>query len=287
MTHPSSSSFETRPLSAALGVEVRGADLAGPDAEAQWDELHRLFLAHHVLCIRDQKLEPESQLAFARRFGRPEIHPIVEGTDEHPEVVRVFKPAGESASFGVGWHTDNSFFAEPSLGSILYGVTIPPVGGDTLYANQELAWDALSPALQERLMGLHGVHSASRAYDPATTGTAKYEGKASIRYRWSDSIREEVVHPVVRTHPETGRRSLYVNPMFTLRIAELHEGEGRALLGFLFEHCARPEFQARLRWEPGTVAVWDNRCVWHYAMDDYRDHDRLMMRVTIAGDRPV
>ncbi len=215
------------------------------------------------------------------------MHPIVEGTAEHPEIVRVWKPAGENASFGVGWHSDNSFQARPSQASVLYGVTIPSVGGDTLYANMELAWERLSPAFRERLRGLHGVHSASEAYDPATTGEAKYRGEASIRYRWSESIREEVLHPVVRVHPETGRPSLFVNPMFTLRIAELNDDEGRALLDFLYVHATKPEHCARLQWRPGTVAVWDNRAVWHYAMDDYRDHERLMFRVTVAGDRPI
>lgn len=274
-------------LSAALGVEVRGADLSQAAAEPAYAALHRLFLEHHLLCIRDQKLLPETQLAFAKVFGPPEVHPIVEGTDAHPEVVRVWKPAGQSASFGVGWHTDNSFFECPSLGSVLYGEIIPPVGGDTLYANMAAAWDALSPRMQTHLEDLHAVHSATRAYDPGNTGEAKYKGEAPISYRWSDSIRDEVVHPVMRTHPETGRRSLYVNPMFTMRIEELHEDESEALLQYLYAHCAKPEFQARLQWQPGTVAVWDNRSVWHYAMDDYRDHERLMFRVTVAGDRPA
>jgi len=279
--------FEVRPLAAVLGVEVIGADLSGPQADRQIDALHELFLQHHVLCIRNQKLDGEKQLAFARRFGEPEVHPIVEGTDEHPEVVRVLKPAGESASFGVGWHTDNSFFAKPSLGSVLYGKTIPPVGGDTLYSNMEAAWEGLSPRMQEHLLGMQAVHSATRAYDPSNTGEDKYRGEAAISYRWSDSIRDEVLHPVVRTHPETGKRSIYVNPMFTLRIEELHASESDSLLRFLYEHCVRPEFSCRLRWEPDTVAVWDNRSVWHYAMDDYQDYERLMFRVTVAGDVPA
>ncbi len=279
--------FEVRPLAAVLGVEVIGADLSGPQADRQFDALHQLFLEHHVLCIRNQKLDAEQQLAFARRFGEPEVHPIVEGTVDHPEVVRVLKPAGESASFGVGWHTDNSFFAKPSLGSVLYGKTIPPVGGDTLYSNMEAAWERLSPRMQEHLLGLHGVHSATHAYDPAVTGEGKYRGEAAISYRWSDSIRDEVLHPVVRTHPETGKRSIYVNPMFTLRIEELHGAESEALLQFLYAHCVQPEFSCRLRWEADTVAVWDNRSVWHYAMDDYQDYERLMFRVTVAGDVPA
>ena len=278
--------LEIRPLSGALGAELLGVDLGAGLDDATFAEVRRAFLDFGVVFFRDQKLGAEAQLAFARRFGEPEVHPIVNGTDEHPEVVRVWKPAGQSASFGVGWHTDNSFFERPSLGSVLYGITIPPYGGDTLYASMERAYDALSPLMQERLHGLRAVHSASRAYDPRTTGEAKYRGEAPISYRLSDAIYEEVEHPVIRTHPETGRRSIYVNPMFTQRIVGMTERESAALLGFLYGHGARPDFSCRFRWAPGSVAFWDNRCVWHYAMDDYQDFERLMQRVTIAGDRP-
>ncbi|MDX1649398.1 MAG: TauD/TfdA family dioxygenase, partial [Myxococcota bacterium] len=238
------------PLTGALGAEVEGVSLAGPLPDEVMAEVHRAFLDFAVLCFRDQELPPARQLAFARGFGEPEVHPIVQGTDEHPEVLRVFKPAGESASFGVGWHSDNSFFERPSLGTVLYGVTIPPFGGDTLFASAERAWEALSPAMQERLLGLRAVHSASRAYDPGTTGRAKYEGGSSMRYRWSEAVTAEVEHPLVRTHPETGRRCIYVNPMFTMRIAGMTAEESDALLGLLFAHVARPDFQCRVRWEP-------------------------------------
>jgi taurine dioxygenase len=269
-----------------MGAEITGVDLSKPLAEGAFETVRQALWDHGAIFFRDQTLPPHAQLAFARQFGELDVHPIVNGMEEHPELVRVWKPAGQSASFGVGWHSDNSFFPEPSLGSVLYGVTIPPYGGDTLYASMERAYEALSPTLKEFLGGLRAVHSASRAYDPAVTGTAKYEGNAPISYRYSDSIHDEVEHPVVRTHPETGRRSLYVNAMFTTRIVGLAPAESDALLGFLYEHAARPDFTCRFRWSPGAVAVWDNRCVQHYAMDDYRDFERLMFRVTIRGDRP-
>jgi taurine dioxygenase len=275
------------PLTGALGAEVGGVSLARLASAEAMDEIHRAFLEFGVLVFRDQELPPERQLAFARRFGEPEVHPIVEGTEEYPEVLRVFKPAGERASFGVGWHSDNSFFERPSLGTVLYGVTIPPFGGDTLFASTERAWEALSPTLQERLIGLRAVHSARRAYDPGATGKAKYEGGAPMRYRWSEAVTAEVEHPVVRTHPESGRRGLYVNPMFTERIVGMNEAESRAILELLFAHVPQPDFQCRVRWRPGTVVVWDNRCTWHYALDDYREHERLMFRVTVSGDRPA
>jgi taurine dioxygenase len=279
--------IEVLPLCDALGAELRGVDLAQPLDDEALGAIRRAFLDHALVFFRDQKLDAETQLAFARRLGEPEVHPIVNGTAEHPALVRVWKPAGQSASFGVGWHSDNSFFERPSRATLLYGETIPPVGGDTLFASTERAFEALSPPLQAFLAGLRAVHSARRAYDPALVGEAKYRGETPITYRWSDAVTAEVEHPVVRTHPESGRRGLYVNPMFTERIVGLAPAESRALLDFLFGHCARPDFQARLRWTRGTVALWDNRCLWHYALDDYRDFERVLFRVTLAGERPA
>jgi len=278
--------IEVHPVAGSLGAEIGGVDLAGPLSDECFAEIRQAFLAHAVVFFRGQSLAEEQQIAFARRFGEPEVHPIVLGSDAHPELVRVLKPAGESASFGTGWHSDNSFFAKPSLGSLLYGVVIPPFGGDTIFASTERAYDALSEDLRRLLGGLRAVHSASRAYDPANVGEHKYRGEAPISYRWSDSIRDEVVHPVVRTHPETGRKSLYVNPMFTLRIEGMPRAESDALLRLLFDHCSKPDWTCRFRWTPGAVALWDNRCTWHYALDDYREFERLMHRVTIAGDTP-
>jgi taurine dioxygenase len=273
------------PLSGHLGAEVRGADLAKLDDQS-FAELHQAFLDHAVLVFRDQRLEHADQIAFGRRFGELDVHPIAVGMEEHPEIIRVWKPAGERASFGTSWHTDNTFFECPSRASILYGVTVPPYGGDTLWASTEAAYQALSTGMKKIVDDLGAVHSASRAYNPAVTGEAKYGGDAAIQYRHSDVIGEEVEHPVVRTHPETGRKGLFVNPMFTLRIAELAVRESRVILDFLNDHIAKPEFSFRLQWQPGTVAIWDNRCTQHYALDDYAGFDRLMYRVTVQGDRP-
>lgn len=281
------SAIEIRPLAGHLGAEVFGVDLSKPLDDAVFHTIEAAFLDRGVLAIREQKLDHAAQLAFARRFGPLDVHPIVEGMEGMPELVRVLKPAGASASFGVGWHSDNSFFAEPSLGSVLYGVTIPPYGGDTLYASMERAYEALSSPMRTLLDGMQAVHSAARAYDPAVTGREKYEGDAPIRYRYSESVLEEVTHPVVRTHPRTGRKSIYVNQMFTQRIVGLPARESEALLRFLYDHVTQPEFTCRLRWSAGTVAVWDNRSVQHYAIDDYQEFERLMYRVTITGDRPV
>jgi taurine dioxygenase len=281
-----STPIQVEPISGALGAEVSGIDLGHPLPGQSVAAIRAALLEHAVLFFRDQTLTPEAQIALARHFGELDVHPIVEGLPEHPEIVRVRKPAGESASFGTGWHTDNTFFEAPSLGTILYGLAIPPYGGDTLFASMTRAYDALSDGMKEMLDGLVAVHSAARAYDPAVTGEAKYRGDAPIRYRHSDAIGKEVRHPVVRTHPETGRKGLFVNPMFTLRIDGLHGAESDALLGFLQSHATRPELTCRFRWRPNSLAFWDNRCVQHYAMDDYHEFERVMLRVTISGDRP-
>ena len=278
--------FEVRPLTSRIGAEVHGIDLGpGLDDDA-FAAFRAAFLEHQVLVVRDQKLDHRALLALARRFGEPDVHPIAIGLPEHPEILRVYKPKGERAFFGTSWHTDNTFFAKPSALTLLYGVTIPPAGGDTLFASMYAAWESLSPPMQAMLRELRAVHSAGRAYDPKTTGTAKYEGRAAISYRYSDAIWDEVLHPLVRTHPETGRLGLFVNPMFTQRIDGLAEHESRALLEMLYAHAVRPEWSCRVRWAPGTLVLWDNRCTQHYALDDYPDHERLMYRVTVAGETP-
>lgn len=278
--------FSIRGLSGALGAEIRGLDCTRPLSGRERDALLEAFHRYGVLCLRDQKLTHDSHLALAKLFGEPDVHPIAKGLPEHPEIIRVLKPAGEHAFFGTSWHTDNSFFERPSSVTILYGEQVPPVGGDTVYASMERAWAQLSPPLQRFLEPLSAIHSAREAYDPKTTGTAKYEGKTAIQYVFSDAIYEEVEHPVVRTHPVTGRKSLYVNEMFTDRIVGLSRPESDGLLRMLYDVSTRPELTCRVRWEPGTVTIWDNRWLQHYAIDDYADYDRLMYRITIAGERP-
>lgn len=279
--------IEVRPLAGALGAEIAGVDVSEALDAATLAALRAAIVDAGVGVLRDQKLSREAQLAFARRLGEPEVHPIANGMAEHPEIIRVLKPQGESAFFGTSWHTDNSFFEQPTSFTVLYGETIPPVGGDTVFASMERAYETLSEPLRRFLAPLRAVHSASSAYDPRTTGDAKYKGEAAITYTYSDAIWAEVEHPVVRTHPESGRRSLYVNPMFTQRIVGLERHESDAILRLLYAHQQRIEFQCRLRWAPGTLAIWDNRSVQHYAIDDYADFERVMYRVTVRGEKPA
>jgi len=276
-----------RKLSGVLGAELEDIDLANAADGQLFEEVRRALLEHQVLVLRDQRLSRESQLRLAECFGKPEIHPIADGMDEHPEVIRVAKPAGEAAFFGTSWHSDNSFFEKPSAVTILYGESIPPYGGDTLFASMQKAYETLSAPMKAFLDPLVAVHSASSAYDPRTTGDAKYRGETAITYTFSERIYDEVEHPVIRTHPETGRRCIYVNPMFTQRIVGLNSDESDALLALLYAHSTRPDFTCRVQWEPNTLTLWDNRCVQHYALDDYRDFERVMYRVTIQGSRPA
>ncbi len=285
MLTESASSLTIQPLTGAMGAEISGVQL-GQLSASDFAQVQTALFEYGAVFFRDQELSHADQIAFARRFGELEVHPIVNGMEDHPEIIKVLKPAGDSATFGTGWHSDNSFFEQPSLGSVLYGVTIPPQGGDTLFASQYLAYDALSPGLKATLDGMTAVHTAGPAYT-SETAKEKYEGKTPITYRWSDSVHAEVEHPVVRTHPATGRKALYVNRMFTQRFTGWTAAESQGLLNFLYEHCAKPDFCCRFRWQPKSVALWDNRCVQHYALDDYQAYERLMYRVTISGERPV
>jgi len=276
-----------RKLAGALGAEVSGVELWKPLPPDDFAELRQALLDHGVVFLRGQNLSRDDQLALARRFGKPDVHPIANAMEGHPEIIKVEKPAGEGAYFGTSWHSDNSFFEKPSALTLLYAERVPEVGGDTLFASMERAWETLSEPIRRMLEPLTAVHSAARAYDPRTTGEAKYRGERAISYTYSERVYEENEHPVVRTHPETGRKSLYVNPMFTERIVGLAPGESRAILEMLHEHATRPDFTCRVSWEPGQLTIWDNRCVQHYAVDDYHAHHRLLYRVTIEGTRPV
>lgn len=269
-------------MSGVLGAEVSGVDLADLSDET-FGAIHQAFLDHHVVVFRDQDLSPEQQLAFGKRFGELDTHPFVEMNREYPEVLDVVTHADDRANFGGGWHTDVTFLAEPDLGSILYAVEVPPVGGDTLFANQHAAYEALSSTMQGMIDGLVAGHSAARQY---TEGGQSTNSKAMITKN-ADLAVESVEHPVVRTHPETGRKGLYVNNAFTTRITGMTRGESQALLRFLRDHAVHERFTCRLKWQPGTLAMWDNRSVQHYALFDYAGHSRRMRRITVKGDKPV
>ncbi|HXZ00411.1 MAG TPA: TauD/TfdA family dioxygenase [Stellaceae bacterium] len=269
--------LQLKPVNPALGAEIDGIDLGGPLSNRQVDELHDALASYQVLFFRDQKLDYDSAKALGRRFGELHLHPNTPAPPGHPEILPVHADANAKRIAGDRWHSDVSCDPEPPLGSILYLHTVPEIGGDTLFASQYAAYDALSPRLKTYLEGLTAFHDGAQSY--RRTNAKLGVSEAGRTYPSAN-------HPVVRTHPVTRRKALYVNRGFTARINELPEEEGRALLAFLVEHAARPDFQVRFRWRPHSVAFWDNRAVQHLAVWDYFPQVRSGFRVTIKGDRP-
>jgi taurine dioxygenase len=267
--------FAVHPLTPAIGAEIAGINLRDEQSDATIAALRQALLDHRVLFFRDQPISAEQHIAFARRFGPLEIHPATPQDQPNPEILRIAygpKARGRENS----WHSDVTWRAEPSLGSILRAVELPEVGGDTLFASMDAAYDALSPAMQQWVCTLTAVHDISRVFaDRLKTERDELLAKYPLQE-----------HPVVRTHPETGRRTLYVNTAFTSHIKGLTRNESDWLLDHLYALAALPEHQCRFRWTPGAIAFWDNRACQHYAASDYFPAVRVMERVTIAGDRP-
>ncbi len=271
------------PVSGALGAEIEGVDLGAELDNATFDDIHQAFLDHQVIFFRDQNITPEQHATFGRRFGSLNIHPYVKGMADHPEAMEIIKEAHEKVNFGGGWHTDMSFQEEPALGSILYALEVPAFGGDTLFASQHRAYESLSDGMKEMLDGMVAIHTAEKEYGQKGF-SAQNRSSMDIDRAGDDVPKHE--HPVVRTHPETGRKALYVNPAFTMHFKNMTRRESRPLLNFLFDHCTQEQFTCRFRWTAGAVAFWDNRSVQHFALNDYQGHRRHMRRVTVNGDRP-
>lgn len=271
-----------KPLTPALGAEIEGVNIADRLSDDVIDEIHRAFLEHQVIFLRNQALDPESLLAFGRRFGELDRYPFVAGLDDYPEVVEVVKKEHETINFGGLWHSDTSYLEIPPKASMLYGRTIPPVGGDTLFASMYLAYESLSEGLQKALEGL-AVLNSSRRRSAAITRTHR----AAERPAAAEDTIAEAIHPLVRTHPDTGRRALYCSDAHTMHIEGMTEEESAPLLQHLYRVQQRPEFCCRFRWRPGSLAFWDNRCTQHNALNDYHGYRREMYRITLAGERPV
>ncbi len=269
------------PVAGALGAEVSGVDLSKDLSGETVAALRRAWLDHLVLFFRDQELSPAQFLTFARRFGEPIEYPFVKGLDEHPEIIPVLKLENEKVNFGGVWHSDTTYLDVPPMASMLVAREVPPAGGDTLFANMYLAYETLSDGMQRLLAPLRAVASSSKA-DASRTREDRIKDSARA------DAREEYVatHPVVRVHPETGRRALYVNVAHTVRFEGMTVEESAPILAYLFGHLSRPEFTCRFRWQPGSIAFWDNRCVQHNAINDYQGHRRSMHRITLAGDKP-
>ncbi|HEY8526681.1 MAG TPA: TauD/TfdA family dioxygenase [Acidimicrobiales bacterium] len=282
------------PLSGTIGAVIRGLDLR---AVAEGDEatvaaIRKVWLERKVVFFPGQHLDPAAHLAFASRFGEPtEGHPVIPGLDGHPEVFEIdYSAARLAAAYGdvstryrgIHWHTDVTFVRRPPMGSILRAVVVPPAGGDTLFSDQEAAFAGLSPALQEFLSTLTAVHDGRAQFGPLLEqlGEGTWEGEKL-------EALEPVEHPVVRTHPETGKKVLFVNPGFTSHIKGLARDESDALLSFLYAHSVKPEYTVRYHWGPGDVGFWDNRATQHAVAGDFGDQHRVIQRVTLRGDEPA
>ncbi|MCG8546084.1 MAG: TauD/TfdA family dioxygenase [Alphaproteobacteria bacterium] len=277
---------KVQPIAGACGAEVAGADLSQPMDDETFADIEQAFLDHQVIFFRDQALTPEQHKDFGRRFGTLNVHPRYEPLEGHPEIFPIRKDPEDERIVGESWHQDLTHLAEPPMGSILYALEVPPVGGDTMFASQYAAYESLSDGMKETLDSLTAVHD-NRIQSPKVAATRNAARTTKLREHEDEAEEPECEHPVVITHPDTGRKALYVNRVRTHRFAGMTEEESRPLLEFLFEHAHKPEFTCRFRWEKGSVAFWDNRCLMHKALNDYPGYRRYMNRVTVDGARPV
>lgn len=278
--------IDVKPIAGALGAEVMGVDLAGDLSNQAFDEIHQAFLDHHAIFFRDQDLTPQQQAAFGRRFGKPNVYPFVEGLEEAPEIIEILKTETDEMNFGGGWHSDSTYLEIPPVATVLYAKEMPEVGGDTLFANTVLAYESLSDGLKDTLNGMHAVYSAALG----KKGGRKelFSSHGAIKSKGLDSADDmEAIHPVIRTIPQTGKKSLYVNKAHTTRFVGWTEEESKPLIDYLADQSVRPEFTCRLNWQTATLAIWDNRCAQHFAINDYHGARRRMHRMTIEGEVPV
>jgi taurine dioxygenase len=269
-----------RPLAGCIGAELLGVDLRRLE-DGLVAAIRAAWLEHGVVFFRDQELGPDDFLAFARAIGELARYPFVPGLDGYPDIIAVTKLPHETVNFGGIWHSDTAYLAQPPMATMLVAREVPPAGGDTLFADQRAAFETLSPAMKDLLRPLRAVNSSALADVSKTREdrVKEHDGGELPLY--------EAVHPVVRTHPETGRESLYVNVAHTARFDGMTEEESRPLLRFLFQHQVQPELTCRFRWDVGSLALWDNRCVQHNPVNDYHGHRRVMHRITLQGDTPA
>ena len=274
-----SKSLQGNLLSGALGSEILGIDLARDLDSSTTATIREIWLEHSVIFFRDQDLPPAQFLAVAKAFGEVVEYPFIKGIEGFPEIIPVVKLEHERSNFGGVWHSDTSYLEVPPMATMLIAREVPPYGGDTLFASGYLAYETLSDGMKTLLGGLRALNSSAKA---DVTRTREDRVKDSAR---QDAKKEYAAeHPVVRTHPETGRKALYVNGAHTQRFVRMTEEESAPLLNYLFQHQVRPEFTCRFRWQPGSIAFWDNRCALHNPVYDYHGFRRVMHRVTLAGD---
>jgi taurine dioxygenase len=273
-----SSVLEVVPTGPVVGAEIRGIDLSAPLAEAEVAAIRDTLFDRGVVFFRDQMITPEQHIAFAERFAPININRFFNKAPGYEKIAEVRKEPDQTRNIGGGWHTDHSYDQIPALGSILLARELPDAGGDTLFASMYAAWDALSEGLKRTLLGMRAVHSSRHVF-----GRRDREEQQDGRLGNPDLATQDAIHPVGIRHPGSGRVALYVNPAFTLRFEGWTDEESKPLLDHLYRHAARPEFQTRFQWQPGSIAFWDNRATWHYAANDYHGERRLMHRITLEG----
>ncbi|WP_036554932.1 TauD/TfdA dioxygenase family protein [Nisaea denitrificans] len=273
--------LDIRPIAGAMGAEIHGVDASRELDEVTVAAVRKALLDHLVIFLPAQTLSPEQQLRFARRFGEPLIYPFAKGLDDFPEITPILKKEDDQFNFGGVWHSDTVYQENPPMGTMLYARELPPFGGDTLFANQYLAYETLSDGMKALLAPLKAINISGKRKVQRTRTHMMDRASAGLT---GDEF--ESCHPVIRTHPETGRKALYVNVAHTVRFEGMTEEESAPILEFLFEHQIQPEFTCRFRWSEGAVAFWDNRAAMHYPVNDYHGYRRLMHRITLAGDRP-
>ena len=266
--------------SGALGAEIRGVDLSQSLDKLTADKIHRAFLDHQVIFFRGQSLEPKEVLAVASRFGEPADYPFAQGLAECPLVTELVKAPHETINFGGEWHSDTTYLDNPPRATVLYAKEVPSAGGDTIFADMYAAYESLSEGMKDLLLRLRAIYTAG------LLPRHKRDGYAVMTGRNVDKLDMSAEHPVVRTHDETARRSLYINETHTVNFVGMTPEESAPLIGYLSRQAVRPELCFRLRWEPGTLTVWDNRCTQHYAINDYHGQRRVMYRVIVQGEPP-
>jgi taurine dioxygenase len=268
------------PTESGCGAEVLGVDLSRL-SDAEMEAVRKAYVDHGVIFFRDQNISPEDHIAFAKRWGEIDINKFFTPTPEHPEIAEVRKEKAQTTNIGGGWHTDHSYDEVPAMGSILVARRLPETGGDTMFANMYAAYDTLPDDLKKEIEGLKAVHSNHHVFGPNNI-YKQVGGGPNFR---NEGMVSEAVHPVVIVHPESGRKALYVNPGFTVGIEGRAQDDAFTLLQQLYAHAIKKDFVHRFEWRDGSIAFWDNRCTWHYALNDYQGQERLMHRITIAGSR--
>ena len=273
--------MKVQKIAGSLGAEITGVDLSQGVSAALAQEIRAVFLEHLVIFFRDQHLNTSQFMALAQSMGEPVEYPFVKGLEGYPKVIEVKKLEHERHNFGGIWHSDTTYLPQPPMGSMLYAQVLPPHGGDTIFANQYQAYDELSEEIKQTIEGLKGISSSAKA---DVSKTREDRLKTDAKQAQPSSI--ESHHPVVRTHPETGRKALYVNVAHTAGIVGMPPEQSEPLLQHLFQHQVKPEYTCRFQWRAGSLAFWDNRCTQHYPVNDYHGYRRILHRITLAGDTP-